>query len=73
MLNQKLSGTHPSLHPIIDIKSHPSNKLLMDSEGICFACDIPVSIGLEKEIKKNYEHACPKTYHLCRNECVLNT
>ena len=73
MLNRKLSGTHLSLHPIIGIKSHPSNKPLMDSEGICFACNTPVPVGLEWGNQKNCEHACPKTRHLYGNECVLNT
>lgn len=51
----------------------PPDKPLMDSEGICFACDTPVPVGLEWGNQKNCEHACPKTRHLYGNECVLNT
>ena len=50
----------------------PTDKPMMDDEGICYSCDTPIPIG----VKWNPEFChrfCPDKRHLEGDFCVLNT
>lgn len=49
----------------------PPEKPLMDSEGICYSCDVPISVGLEWN-ERLCQRFCPTQRHLLGNKCVLN-
>ena len=49
----------------------PKDKPLMDSEGICYACDAPVPVGLEWNTRL-CQRFCPDNRHLEWHNCVLN-
>ncbi len=49
----------------------PPDKPLMDDEGICFACDMPVEVGLTFN-PRLCERFCPHSRRIWGRECVLN-
>lgn len=49
----------------------PKDKPLMDSEGICFACNAPIAVGVEHNTRL-CEKSCPNERHLEGDYCVLN-
>lgn len=49
----------------------PPDKPMMDSEGICFACDTPIDIGVDNNTRL-CKKFCPNERHLKAYLCVLN-
>ena len=50
----------------------PTDKPMMDDEGICYSCDTPIPIGVQWN--PDFCHRfCPNERHLDGNFCVLNT
>ncbi len=54
------------------IPNCPEDKPLIDSEGICYSCDTPVSVGLGWGNNSLCDYFCPNERHLEGNKCVLN-
>lgn len=49
----------------------PKEKPLMDSEGICYACNTPVAVGLKYNTRL-CEKFCPNERHVEGDSCILN-
>ena len=49
----------------------PKDKPLMDSQGICFACNTPIAIGLDYNTRLCHQF-CANSRHLIDSKCVLN-
>ncbi len=56
---------------IPSVPNCPKDKPLMDSGGVCYACDTPVPVGLEWNTKL-CQRFCPDSRHLEGENCVLN-
>lgn len=56
---------------IPSVPNCPADKPLMDSEGICYACDVPVPVGVDWNTHF-CSRFCPNERHLEGNNCVLN-
>lgn len=61
----RIGGNIPS------VPNCPPDKPLMDREGICYSCDVPISVGLEWN-ERLCQRFCPTKRHLWGMECVLN-
>lgn len=53
------------------IPNCPPDKPLMDDEGICYSCDVPIPVGLAFN-ERLCHRFCPTQRHLSNNTCVLN-
>lgn len=56
---------------IPSIPNCPPDKPLMDNEGICYSCDVPIPVGLEWN-ERLCQRFCPTQRHLLGDKCVLN-
>ena len=63
---KRIGGNVPS------VPNCPKEKPMMDDEGICYSCSVPIPIGIVWN--KDFCHRfCPNERHLENGFCVLNT